>query len=331
MKKSVRRASIALAMTPLVSIPLATVAFADTVPAPPGDASAVAASLDGVVTIAGTTAHAGSDGAKAHATALGLGGNDVVGGSSDNGTKSGNLIATGNTPLGDVEVLPWTATASQDASSSSSSAEAALAHANIANAIELWVLHSKSMARWQAAQSGGDSVSDGAELNLGGGALDVKVLHSEAHSGAKGSSALLVVNGTGVVSSGDVNGSCEIPLDPLLHLICLTATGGVANGVTSSGAEVVGATLLGGQAPGAAISDTGTTAGNAQTPSNGEISNGGHVTQHGPLPHTNGPSSSGHLPFTGSDAGLLTALGAALAAIGAGVTTLGRRRRGATA
>lgn len=334
MRTSVRRATLALALTPLVSVPLGTVAWAATssstttitsTPAPPGDASAVAASVAGIVDIGSTSAHAGSDGAKAHATALAIGGQDVFGGESTNGTKNGELIGTGDTPLGDAELAPWTASASKSDNSSEAAAEAALAHVDIASAVEIWLLHSTSAAKWSGDKSTGDSRSDGGEVNLGGGALDVLILHSEAHSGSKGKSDLVVINGNEIGSSDQVNGQCEIPADPLLHLICLTANGGsAANGVTTSGGQVAGATILGGQAPDVTVSKVDTKAGSTPKVSTVE---GKKITQHGPLPHTSGPAASGQLPFTGSDAGRLAAIGAALAAIGASLTAMARRRR----
>ena len=334
MRTSVRRATLALALAPLVTAPLGTVAWAATSgtstttvtsPAPPGDSSAVAAEVAGVITIGATSAHAGSDGSKAHATALALGGQDVFGGESTNGTKTGELLGTGDTPLGDAEVAPWTATASKSDTSAEAQAEAALAHVNLANAVEVWLLHSKSAAKWSADKSTGDTSSDGGEVNVGGGALDVLILHSEAHSGQKGKSDLVVINGNEIGSSDQVNGQCEIPADPLIHLICLTANGGTAtNGVTTSGATVAGATLLGGQAPSITASSTGTKAGSAPKAKSSTVQ--GKRIEHGPLPHTSGPGS-GNLPFTGSDAQRLAAIGAALAAIGATMTALARRRR----
>ncbi|HET6817938.1 MAG TPA: hypothetical protein VFH66_11995 [Mycobacteriales bacterium] len=343
MRKSVRRATVVLALTPLVSVPMGVAAFATTAgststvtttttPAPPGDASAVAAQVDGVITVAGTSATAASSGSGAHADALDLLGQRVSGGDqTTTGSSSGNLIGTGPTPLGDAELAPWSAQVQQGSDSSTAKAEAALAHVNLANAVELWLLHSQSTATWTGDKSTGDSSSDGAEVSALG-ALDVKVLHSEAHSGAKGKSDLLVINGNEIGSSDQANGMCEIPADPLIHLLCLTADGGTSStGVTTSDGTVVTVSIGGGQLNGT-ISNSSTKAGLAQTPAAGQQNNGGstaagHVTNGSRLPHTSGPAV-GSLPFTGSDAGRLAALGLAFAALGSAMLAFARRTRG---
>src|SRR4051812_34473767 len=106
-RKTIRRATIALALTPVLSIPagLAATALASasgngsttvSTPAPPGDASAVAAEVDGVVSVGKAKAHAGSGGGSADADALSVLGNQISGGSQQGaGSKTGNLIGTG--------------------------------------------------------------------------------------------------------------------------------------------------------------------------------------------------------------------------------------------
>lgn len=330
MRKSVRRATLVLALTPVLSVPLATAVFASTdpvattSPAPAGDASAVGAEVDGVITISDTGAHADSSGSTAHADALDIGGQTVFGGDATNGkSASGDAFATGDTPLGDAELAPWSASATHTGDGNQAISEAALAHINLAQAAEVWLLHSKSSASWTSAESKGDSSSDGAEVNLGGGALDLLLLHSEAHSGAKGTSDLVVINGNEIGSSDQVNGQCEIPADPLIHLICLTASGGTgSNGVTTSTGQVAQAIIGGGQAPGVTLSSSSTQGFRpVATPKTSKVE-GRRIT------HASRTPSTGALPFTGSDAGRLAAIGAALAAIGAAMTALVRRRRG---
>jgi hypothetical protein len=297
-------------------------------PAPPGDATASALDIDGVLTVGKTTAHAGSDGAKSSATALAIGGQTVSGG--DNG--DGNLIGTGDTPLGDAEVAPWSASHSGDSATGyHSQAEAALAHLNLGGAIKLWLFHSTSAASWTQDKSTGHSESDGAELNLAD-ALDVKVLHSEADSGGKGTSDLLVVNGNEIGSSDQAGGQCDINAEPLLHLLCLTASGGTGStGVTTSGGTVVKVDVGDGQL-GGVVSDSETSSGVAQAPQRPVVEHR-RITAHrgqtsgSRLPNT-GPQAGG-LPFTGADVQRMGALGAALAALGAAMTALARRRRGA--
>ena len=339
MRKAVRRATVVLALTPLMSVPLGVAAFATTsgtttvtttTPAPPGDSSAVAAEITGIVSVGKTSAHAASSGSGAHADALDLLGQRVSGGDQTKpGSSDGNLVGTGDTPLGDAELAPWSAKVTEDSSGSTAQAEAALAHVNLADAVELWLLHSQSQAAWTPDKSSGDSFSDGAEVSALG-ALDIKVLHSEAHSGATGKSDLLVINGNEIGSSDQANGMCEIPADPLIHLLCLTADGGTsATGVTTSDGTVVSVDIGGGQL-GGTISSSSTKGGKGQTPApaqhNGGTTSGGKTTNGSRLPHTTAPAAA--LPFTGSDAGRLAALGLAFAALGSAMVAFGRRTRG---
>src|SRR4051794_26414978 len=299
-----------------MSVPVGVAAFATTsgttstvtttTPAPPGDSSAVAAEVGGILSVGKTSAHAAGSGSGAHADAVDLLGQRISGGDQTKpGSSAGNIIGTGDTPLGDAEVAPWSAKVAETGTSSTSEAEAALAHVNLADAFEVWILHSKSQASWTPDKSSGDSFSDGAEVSALG-ALDIKVLHSEAHSGAKGKSDILVINGNEIGSSDQVNGQCEIPADPLIHLLCLTADGGTsATGVTTSDGTVISVDIGGGQLTGT-ISGSSTKGGIAQTPApaqhNGGKTTGGKTTHGSRLPHT-GPAAG--LPFTGSDAGRL--------------------------
>src|SRR3954453_7182265 len=258
-----------------MSVPVGVAAFATTsgttgtitttTPAPPGDSSAVAAEVGGILTVGKTSAHAASSGSGAHADALSILGQQVSGGDQTKpGSSEGNVIGTGDTPLGDAEVAPWSAKVTETGTSSTAEAEAALAHVNLADAFEVWILHSQSQASWTAEKSSGDSFSDGAEVSALG-ALDVEVLHSEAHSGGKGKSDLVVINGNEIGSSDQADGQCEINADPLIHLLCLTASGGTSStGVTTSEGTVVSVDLGGGQLTGTISGST--TKGGKATP-----------------------------------------------------------------
>jgi hypothetical protein len=345
MRKSLKRATVVLALTPVLSVPVMAAAYADlagttssltsetqVIPAPDGDAGAVAAEVDGIITIGKTTAHAGSDGGTASGDALSLLGTQISGGEQSGvGEKSGELIGTGDTPLGDAEVAPWSAKVTDDNDGYQAMAEAALAHVNLADVLELWVLHSKSAAAWTQDASSGDAESDGAQVTLAD-LLDVKVLHSEAHSSGKSKSVLLVVNGNDIVSSDDVNGACDLEIPELLHLICLTASGGVgADGSTTGGADGALIDVGGGSLTGT-VTGTITSGGSTTTDTpddNGDDNVKDRDNDHGPLPHTNGPK--GGLPFTGSDTGRLAAIAAAFAALGTAMVAFGRRRFGLAA
>jgi len=290
--------------------------------APKATASAVAAKVDGVITIGETGATAGSDGGTAHAHALDILGTTVSGGDVKDGSQSGSLFATPDNPIGDLELAPWSGKVTHDGGGTQAQAEAALAHAGLLGVLQVWLLHSQSQATWTPDASHGHAESDGAEVNLAD-QLDVKVLHAETDSSGKGSSAILVINGTGILTSDQTGNACDIPIDPIVDLLCLQATGGKgSDGSTSSTAEVVketsGVGLPGGDIVGA-TSSGGTV---AKAPATSTTHHARH--QNGPLPHTTG---SGQLPFTGMEAGLLATYGALLAGLGTAITTAARRRR----
>jgi len=353
--KNVKRATLVLAMTPLMAIPATAALAATTGPvtalaptavtpatpattsgdtttttthqdAPKATASAVAAKVAGIITIGETGATAGSDGGSAHAHALDIGGQTVSGGDVTDGSKSGNLFATPDNPIGDLELAPWSGKVTHDGGGTQSQAEAALAHAGLLGILQVWLLHSQSQATWTPDASHGHAESDGAEVNLAD-QLDVKVLHAETDSDGKGSSAVLVINGTGILTSDQTGNACEIPADPLIDLLCLQATGGKgSDGSTTSAAEVVketsGVGLPAGDVVGASSSG-----GKVAAPAPSTSTR--HTTRHsngGPLPHTSGPGAS-RLPFTGGETGLLAAYGALLAGLGTAITAVARRRR----
>jgi hypothetical protein len=362
-KKNVKRATLVLAMTPLLAVPATAALAASTGPvtasvprtvtavaapaapassntssgttttvthqnAPKATASAVAAKVAGVITIGETGATAGSDGGTAHAHALDILGTTVSGDDVTDGSKSGSLFSTPDNPIGDLELAPWSGTVAHNGGGTQSQAEAALAHAGLLGVLQVWLLHSQSQATWTPDASHGHSESDGAEVNLAD-QLDVKVLHAETDSDGKGSSAILVINGTGILTSDQTGNACDIPADPLIDLLCLQATGGKgSDGSTTSTAEVVKETS-GVGLPGGDIVGASSGGGKAVTPSTPGSSNPGTSTKHGTR-HTSGgrlPHTSGQLPFTGGETGLLAAYGALLAGLGTAITAAARRRR----
>ena len=357
MNKNVKRATLVLAMTPLMAVPAtaalavtngpvatlaARTAAAPATPAttstsdgstttvthqdaPKATASAVAAKVDGVITIGETGATAGSDGGTAHAHALDILGTTVSGGDVTSGSQSGSLFATPDNPIGDLELAPWSGKVSHDGGGTQSQAEAALAHAGLLGVLQIWLLHSQSQATWTPDASHGHAESDGAEVNLAD-QLDVKVLHAETDSDGKGSSAVLVINGQGILTSDQTGNACDIPIDPIVDLLCLQATGGKgSDGSTTATAEVVKETSGVGLPAGDVVGSSAGGGTVAKTP----VTSTTHKTRRssgGPLPHTSGPGAS-RLPFTGGETGLLAAYGALLAGLGTAITTAARRRR----
>jgi hypothetical protein len=365
-RKNVKRATLVLALTPLMAVPATAAIAATTAPvttltqrtpavtsattatptktatgtttstttittthqdAPKASASAVAAKIAGVITIGETGATAGSDGGTAHANALEILGTSVSGGDVKDGSNHGSLFATPDNPIGDLELAPWSGSVNHSTGGTQSKAEAALAHAGLLGVLQLWLLHSQSQTSWTPDASHGHAESDGAEVNLAD-QLDVKVLHAETDSDGKGSSAILVINGNGILTSEQTGNACKIPADPLISLLCLQATGGKgSDGSTTSTAEVVketsGVGLPGGDIVGATSS--GGKVSNPATPPTSPKHHSRHSSG-GPLPHTSAPSA-GRLPFTGGETGLLAAYGALLAGLGTAITAAARRRR----
>jgi hypothetical protein len=326
-----RRATLLLALAPVVAGPaagaLAMTSTDTTNPAPPAESSATALKVDGLAEAGHTHAKAGSTGGTADADALGLGGKTLVdgktgGSQTGEGSAGGALLDTDQTPLGRLAVTPWSASVAGN----TAAAESAVAYANLIEpkVLEVWVLHSRSDAAWSSDESSSSSTSDGAEVNAGDGALDIKVLHSEANSSGKGSSSILVINDNDVISSDDADGACTIAIPDILELTCLDATGGTG---TQAGADVGTVNVGGEDEPQGVVSGVETNGGTAgdDTGAGGDTTGDDKTRVLGEkVPETT--SGAGNLPFTGSNIGLLTAYGAALSALGAAILRVARRR-----
>src|SRR5436190_5552537 len=339
-----RRATLALALAPVLAGPAAGAVAASSGPdpapatthqAPPSDSHATAVKLDNLLKVGDTSSHAGDDGGSADADALDLGGNTLIDGKTGgsqkvSGSSSGALIDTGATPLGSLAVTPWKASAKKDDSGSSSAADAALAHLTVIDdkTLDVWLLHSQSDSSWTAGESKSSSTSDGASVNAGDGALEVLVLHSKSESGGKGSSALVSINGNDIGSSDQANGSCALSIPQVAQLTCLDASGGKGSNGGQSTADGATATLGDSKEPQGVITGVGSKGTKAPTAVEGtKTTNNRHrQSQADRTPNT--PSGAQGLPFTGFNAGLISAYGAALAGLGAAIVRAGRRRKG---
>lgn len=334
------RALVHLAVGALTVVPALGVlpsAYADEVPAPaptgttstappPGSAEAYALLIDPLLAVGHTKATAGGS-SSATANALEVNGDPLIDGTtggtqSGAGSKQGSLLDTGVTPLGQLQLTPWSATVTSTGDGSTADSDAALLRLFFVDPkmLRAAVLQSHSHAESSSSGSTSSSSSDGAVLNAGDGALDVHVLHAESASGSKGSSYLVGINGNQIGTSGDANGSCAVKVPDVVSLSCLSATGGTAGTVTNAGASVADATLGSGQAGGTVV---------------GTQASGQKVTQGSGTPATSNQSSSSAsnsgssaLPFTGSDLPPVVALGALLVAAGAWLQQANRRFRG---
>jgi hypothetical protein len=236
-----RRLSAALAVIGGVVLVTPAVAIAAT-PPPPGAAQAVAAQVGTIVALSRTSAGAGPAGPSSAAAPVELGGQPPSSGFGGRqkgpGKSSGHLVDSGKSPVAQVQVTPWSASGEQSGDSSKADAEAALARIILGDgALTVNVVQSSSHATYNGAASTGASSSDGATVHASG--LDLVLLHSEASSSGKGFSEVAGINGNGVLTSGDTNGSCVLTVPGLLMLNCLTASGGVGHAV----AGVLDATL----------------------------------------------------------------------------------------
>lgn len=220
-------------------------AQADVIPAPPAQASGVAAQVGSILDISKTDATAGSGTASAEASVLRLGGEPVLdlgGTQQGDGETGGSLLDTGETLPARVQVAPWRAAASGTQSSTRQAhGSAAVARADAPNLANVGVLTSQSDASHTDQKSSGTAVSDGADL----GALDtirVVVLHSEVSSDGRGSSYLVGLNGTEIGTDEQLGATplCALNVPSLLGLACLSASGGTgAAGDVSGAAQVV--------------------------------------------------------------------------------------------
>jgi hypothetical protein len=236
------------------------------IPAPPGVASGAAATVGKVVSIGQTGATANQDGGTATAVSVSLAGKTIIGGTqSGTGQTSGALLDTKQTPLGRVQVAPYSASVTQSNTRRQADAASALARADVLDpdVIHVDVLQSSSSAAHVGPLSAGQAVSDGVVVRVGGpSGTTIRILHSEANSSGKGRTYLLAVGDNAVLDGDALNPICALDLGPVLDMACMTVEGGVggltasdlnavvagltANAITSSAANGVGTTLGGG-------------------------------------------------------------------------------------
>jgi hypothetical protein len=323
----VRLAVGAVTLVPAVGA-LPGLAYAADTPPPPGKAEGYALLVNPLLAVGHTSATAGSSGGTATGNAVELGGEPLIDGTtggtqSGAGSKHGSLLDTGVTPLGQLEVTPWSATVTSTGSGTTADGDAALLRLFLLDptVLRAAVLQSHSHAESNDSGTSGSSSSDGAYVNAGDGGLEVTVLHAESSSKSGGSSYLVGINGNNIGTSDDANGQCAVSVPDVASLSCLSASGGAAAAGTPSqaGASVGDATLGSGQAG-------GTVAG---TKSSGQAATLGSGTT-APAAGNNGSSTSAggsDLPFTGTDLVPFGAVGAFLLAAGAWVTQAGRRIR----
>lgn len=271
-------------------------------PGPDSEAGASAAEVEGVLTVSGTDASTEGDGS-ASATVVGLGDEDVVGGSQEgNGSNGGEVLTTGETDNGTLTVGGWNADVSEDRSSSRSSVVSGRGSGEDSPSVTVLESSSEARADGSRASTTGATVSDGGDNRL-------TLLHAESSSSGEGSAYLIGLNGQLIATSEDANGECQVEAAPLADVLCLyaNATAPDGEGDGTDGTAPVGSTA------GVADADVAddnilaglfTTTAQQQTAPDGS----GTSTPSGD-PETDplgAPSSEGDLPRTGG--GILTSV-----------------------
>lgn len=246
-----KRRSI-LFMTPAACAALVlpgTAAHADvTVPAPPAQASAVAAQVGSLLDISRTGATAGAGAPTAQASVIRLQGQPVLnlgGSQTGDGETGGSLLDTGASLPARAQIAPWHAAADGTHSPTRhAKGSAAAARADAPNIVQAGVLTSSSEASYTDQRSTGTAVSDGVDISLLD-ALRLNLLHTEVQSDGRGHSYLVALNGNEIGTDDQLGSTplCSLSAPGLLDLSCLTATGGNAapglGGVTNGAANVV--------------------------------------------------------------------------------------------
>lgn len=370
------------AVNTAVAAPASTAATSSATPAPPGSAEAFGLSVPGIVALSHTSATANGNPNDSAATAnpLELGGSPVVGGSvkgSSGGTKQGTLFGAGDpnssanplSPLG-LSVMPYDASVVNSANGQKADSSASLLTLLLPDqsqggpTVFLDLVHSESHATYTKGSpdtSTGATTAYGAHLELGGkspsddctdnSCLSVYLLYSHTSSSGKGNNAYLAsVNGNQVANASQVNGQCNIPLNPLIDIICVTASGGTgipgeqgtqqssvltatsqsglptpiygfsgtarpATGTGGGGSQVPGQQTKGGGGSGGSGSGGSGSGGSGSGGGNGSGSGGGSGVA--PAAVTSGLTSpAATLPFTGFNAALAALLGAFLTLAG---------------
>jgi hypothetical protein len=246
-------ACLLLGLTPLS-------AAADVAPA--GNATAAAARVSDAAGISNSRATANDSSATARAEVISLGDKPVLGtGGAQNteGETGGAFLDTGKTLPAQARVAPWKASAkgAKNSQRRSSKASAALAEVEVPDTLKVGLLTSEAAAEHTNAKSTGKSSSNAADISVGN-TTRLVLLHSEVDDSAKGHTYLVGLNGTEIGTDEQFK-NCALDAS-VLALSCLTVSGGVADGITTGEAEVLGVETALGLNPVGAFTTAGTTA-----------------------------------------------------------------------
>jgi len=250
MKARAARAAVAAAfITAGIGVGATAAHATDTlikVPAPPGGATGTAVKVGDIISIGQTGATANQTTASAGAASVSVAGHTLIGGSqSGTGQTSGALLDTKQTPLGRLQVAPYSASVTQTDTRRQADASSAAARADLfdPNFVHVDVLQSSSQATHVGPLSAGHAVSDGAVVRVGGpSGTTIRILHSEADSSGHGRTYLLAIGDNAIVDGDVLAPVCALDLGPVLQLACMKVAGGVG-GLTASDLNAVVAGL----------------------------------------------------------------------------------------
>jgi hypothetical protein len=231
----VNKALIYLAATPLVLAPVGIGAGAASAAELTSEGSNVTSegsnlNVSDAVGVSETDATAGDGGGSASASAGTVTVRDeplvdgATGGTQKGaGSTSGAIVETNETPLGSATVGGYEAQVIEGNGESTSSSRASLLEATLGDedTVTVSVLQSESTATGESGQSS----TNGVVLNVGGGDLEVVLLHSESSTEGGDTPFVASINGEEIVSSDQADG-CVLDADPLAQVICVTAEEG---------------------------------------------------------------------------------------------------------
>ncbi len=289
-----------------------TVESVDSTVEPTSEAGATAVEVEGVATISGTSATRDGEGSgSATATVLEVGGETIVGGTQEGeGSSGGEIVTTGeDNEQGYLTVGGWTA----DVDGTSSHSRSAVADGNLGGdeGASVSVLESES----NAEDGHADAETTGVTVDLGGGQLHLELLHASTASDGTGESWILMANDEKILTSEQADGQCEIPADPVAHLLCLYAEAtagedGAAAGATGATAGVADFTALDENLAGGLF-----TAGSSQAPAGDDAGEDTGVSD--------GSTPAGGEDVLAAPAGSLPRTGGGILTMLAGVLSMG--------
>ena len=311
-----------------------TPATAGAAVAPPGEASAAAARVSNLVGVSSTGASASDSQGDAEAAVVTLQGKPVLdntgGSQSGKGQTGGALVDTGSAQAPRIKVAPWEASAegTKGSGKRESRASAAAAEVEVPDTVKVGVLTSDSRAVHEDQRSTGTSSSNAADVALSDKTRLV-LLHSEVDSNANGHSYLVGLAGNEIGTEESVGELCALDAAGVAAVSCLTASGGVANGITTGTAEVLGVQTTVGLNPASAFATSASTAAGSITPPPTILESVAEAS----LPAAETPRAAplvtpaAELPRTGVAAGSLAASGLTGLLSGLALRRFGRRRR----